>query len=61
MRGGGDETAHRTHARWLRFLCSRSSAQGQLWPQEVDFLIYFATAFGVAEPVGTVTARLVLQ
>jgi lauroyl/myristoyl acyltransferase len=42
-----DEMAHRLHARWLKFLCSRAPVQRDVWPEHVDFLHRFAAAFGL--------------
>jgi len=39
--------ALRVHARWLKFLCSRTSAQTDIWPKHVDLLLQFAVAFGL--------------
>ena len=46
-RGRGDEIAHRMSARWLKFLCSRTPIQANVWPEDTDFLRHFATVFGV--------------
>jgi hypothetical protein len=46
-RGGGDEMAHRMNARWLKFLCSRTPVQRDIWPNDADFLRHFATVFGL--------------
>jgi len=45
--GRGDELAHRVHARWLKFLCSRTPVQRDIWSQDADFLRHFATLFGL--------------
>ena len=47
-RGEGDEMALRVHARWLKFLCNRTSVQRDLWREDGDFLHHFATVFGLA-------------
>lgn len=46
-RGAGDENAHRMEARWLKFLCSQTSVQRDIWPTDADFLHRFATLFGL--------------
>ncbi len=46
-RGEGDEMAHRVNARWLKFLCSRTPVQRDIWPKDADFLRHFATVFGL--------------
>ena len=46
-RGAGDEMAHRMNARWLKFLCSRTPVQRDIWPNDADFLRHFATLFGL--------------
>ncbi|MEP6997970.1 MAG: hypothetical protein ABI900_09985 [Betaproteobacteria bacterium] len=43
----GGEIAHRMSARWLKFLCSRTPVQTNVWPEDTDFLRHFATVFGV--------------
>ena len=45
--GGDVETMHRLNARWLKFLCSRAPVQKAVWPEEAEFLGYFATVFGL--------------
>jgi lauroyl/myristoyl acyltransferase len=45
--GGGDRAAYRVHARWLKFLCSRTPVQREFWPRDADFLHHFATVFGL--------------
>jgi lauroyl/myristoyl acyltransferase len=45
--GGDVEAVHRVNARWLKFLCSRAPVQTEVWPEEVEFLRGFATAFGL--------------
>jgi lauroyl/myristoyl acyltransferase len=45
--GGGDQTAYLAHARWLKFLCSRTPVQREFWPRDTDFLHHFATVFGL--------------
>lgn len=44
-RRGGGEIAHRMNARWLKFLCSRTPVQMNVWPEDADFLRHFAIAF----------------
>ena len=44
--GGDVEAVHRVNARWLKFLCSRTPVQTEVWPEEAEFLRGFATAFG---------------
>ncbi|MGH8750052.1 MAG: hypothetical protein ACREU5_13225, partial [Burkholderiales bacterium] len=46
-RGAGDETAHIVKARWLKFLCSRTPVQTDIWLKDADFLRHFATVFGL--------------
>ena len=46
-RGEGDEIALRVHARWLKFLCSRTSVQWDMWREDGDFLRHFAAVFGL--------------
>ena len=46
-RGEADEMAHRMNARWLKFLCSRTPVQRDIWPTDADFLRHFATVFGL--------------
>ena len=41
----GGEVAHRIHARWLKFLCSRKPVQTNVWPEDADFLRHFAAVF----------------
>ncbi|MEP6997971.1 MAG: hypothetical protein ABI900_09990 [Betaproteobacteria bacterium] len=41
--GGDVQTVHRMNARWLKFLCSRTSVQTAVWPEEAAFLRRFAT------------------
>lgn len=43
----GGDAAHRMHARWLKFLCSRAPVQRDIWPKDADFLRQFATVFGL--------------
>jgi lauroyl/myristoyl acyltransferase len=45
--GGDVEAVHRVNARWLKFLCSRTPVQTEVWPEEAEFLRGFATAFGL--------------
>jgi hypothetical protein len=49
-RGAGNENAHRMEARWLKFLCSQTPVQRDVWPADADFLHRFATLFGA--PLG---------
>lgn len=44
-RGEGHEIAHRVNARWLKFLCSRTPVQTDVWPEDADFLRHFAAVF----------------
>ena len=46
-RAAGDEMAHHVHARWLKFLCSRTPVRRDFWPEQADFLRHFATVFGL--------------
>ncbi len=46
-RGEGDEKAQRVNARWLKFLCSRTPVQRDIWPEDADFLRHFVTVFGL--------------
>ncbi len=46
-RSGGDEIAHRVNARWLKFICSRTPVQKDVWPRDAEFLRQFATVFGL--------------
>jgi hypothetical protein len=46
-RGADGEIAHRMNARWLKFLCSRTPVQTDVWPEDADFLRYFTTVFGM--------------
>lgn len=44
-RGGDGASAHRLRARWLKFLCGRAPVQTEVWPEDGDFLRYFASEF----------------
>ena len=46
-RGGSGEIAHRLNARWLKFLCSQTPVQRDIWPEDADLLHRFATLFGL--------------
>jgi lauroyl/myristoyl acyltransferase len=46
-RGAGAEITQRMNARWLKFLCSRTPVQTDVWPEDADFLRHFAAAFGL--------------
>jgi lauroyl/myristoyl acyltransferase len=46
-RGGSREIAHQVNARWLKFLCSRTPVQRDIWPESAAFLHHFATVFGL--------------
>jgi len=43
----GGDIAYRINARWLKFLCSRKPVRTNVWPEDADFLRYFARVFGV--------------
>jgi lauroyl/myristoyl acyltransferase len=43
----GGEIAHRINARWLKFLCSRTPVQTNVWPEDADLLRHFASVFGL--------------
>jgi lauroyl/myristoyl acyltransferase len=45
--GRADDAALRMRARWLEFLCGRTTVQREVWPDHVSFLRQFATDFGL--------------